>query len=46
MPKGEHLPVPQLSRVTFGRPLRRLEGESKEAFLERARQAVESLEPS
>jgi 1-acyl-sn-glycerol-3-phosphate acyltransferase len=46
MPKGEFLPVPQLSRVTFGAPLHRLEGESKTAFLERARAAVVDFESS
>jgi 1-acyl-sn-glycerol-3-phosphate acyltransferase len=46
MPKGEFLPVPQLSRVTFGAPLHLLEGESKAAFLERAREAVAALGPS
>jgi 1-acyl-sn-glycerol-3-phosphate acyltransferase len=46
MPKGEFLPVPQLSCVCFGAPLLRLEGESKAAFLARAREAVERLKPS
>jgi 1-acyl-sn-glycerol-3-phosphate acyltransferase len=46
MPKGEFLPVPQLSCVCFGAPLPRLEGESKAAFLARAREAVERLKPS
>jgi 1-acyl-sn-glycerol-3-phosphate acyltransferase len=46
MPKGEFLPVPQLSCVCFGAPLPRLEGEPKAAFLARAREAVERLEPS
>ena len=45
-PKGEFLPVPMLSSVSFGRPLRLLEGEPKEAFLERARAAVRSLRPA
>jgi 1-acyl-sn-glycerol-3-phosphate acyltransferase len=40
LPKGESLPVPMLSRVLFGRPLRLLEAEPKERFLERARAAV------
>ena len=43
MPKGEFLPVPQLSRITFGPPLRLVDGEPKAAFLKRARNAVESL---
>jgi 1-acyl-sn-glycerol-3-phosphate acyltransferase len=46
MPKGEFLPVPQLSSVIFGPPLPRLDGESKAAFLARARAAVASLEPA
>ena len=46
MPKGEFLPVPQLSRISFGPPLRLLPGESKAAFLTRAREAVEMLQPS
>ena len=46
MPKGEFLPVPQLSCVSFGAPLRAVEGESKIEFLARAREAVASLEPS
>ena len=46
MPKGEFLPVPQLSRVTVGPPLRLLADEPKAAFLARAREAVERLGPS
>jgi 1-acyl-sn-glycerol-3-phosphate acyltransferase len=46
MPKGEFLPVPQLSRISFGPPLRLLPGESKAAFLVRAREALESLKTS
>ena len=46
MPKGEFLPVPQLSRVSVGPPLRLLEGEPKAAFLARAREAVDRLGPS
>jgi 1-acyl-sn-glycerol-3-phosphate acyltransferase len=43
LPKGEVIPVPAISRVAFGAPMRLGEGEAKEAFLERARQAVERL---
>ena len=43
LPKGEYLPVPLLSRVYFGPPLHLQEGESKDAFLERARQAMVKL---
>jgi 1-acyl-sn-glycerol-3-phosphate acyltransferase len=46
MPKGEFLPVPQLSRICFGAPLHLLPGESKAAFLTRAHQAVEALKPA
>jgi 1-acyl-sn-glycerol-3-phosphate acyltransferase len=43
LPKGEFLPVPMLSLLTFGEPLRVSPDEDKEAFLERAREAVASL---
>ena len=43
LPKGEVIPVPMISRVTFGPPLTLDERESKDAFLERARRAVEQL---
>ena len=43
LPKGEFIPVPMISRVTFGPSLDRAEGETKEAFLERARRAVQRL---
>lgn len=46
MPKGEFLPVPQLSCISFGSPLRPRDGEPKAEFLARAREAVASLEPS
>ena len=46
MPKGEFLPVPQLSCISFGAPLRLQDGEPKAAFLTRAHQAVASLAPS
>lgn len=45
LPKGEVLPVPTLSSVTFGPPLRLEPGEPKSAFLERAREAVCRLRP-
>ena len=44
LPKGEFVMVPLLSRVSFGPPLRLEEGERKPLFLERAREAVRSLE--
>ena len=43
LPKGEALPVPMLSRVVFGGPMEMRRNEAKEAFLERARSAVETL---
>jgi 1-acyl-sn-glycerol-3-phosphate acyltransferase len=43
LPRGETLPVPMLSRVTFGVPLPTDPHESKDAFLTRARAAIESL---
>lgn len=44
LPKGEVLPVPLLSRLTFGEPIRLEPGEEKTAFLERARLAIEDLQ--
>ena len=43
MPKGTLLPVPLTCSVRFGAPLERRAEESKDAFLERARQAVVDL---
>jgi 1-acyl-sn-glycerol-3-phosphate acyltransferase len=43
LPKGEVLAVPMLCRVTFGNPIRLEDGEEKDGFLERAREAVEAL---
>jgi 1-acyl-sn-glycerol-3-phosphate acyltransferase len=43
LPKGEYLPVPMLSLLTFGKPLHVEPHEEKDAFLERAREAVASL---
>ena len=43
LPKGEFLPVPMLSLLTFGKPLHVEPDEDKDAFLERAREAVASL---
>ena len=40
LPKGEVLPVPLISSLTFGAPMHVEEGESKEVFLERAHGAV------
>jgi 1-acyl-sn-glycerol-3-phosphate acyltransferase len=43
LPKGEFLPVPMLSLLTFGKPIQVEPDEDKDAFLERAREAVASL---
>lgn len=43
LPKGEVLPVPLLSRVTFGAPLHMEGGEEKRAFLGRMRDALVAL---
>ena len=43
LPKGEVLPVPLLSRVMFGAPLRLEPGEEKHAFLARMRDALLAL---
>jgi hypothetical protein len=43
LPKGEYLPVPMLSLLTFGKPIRVEPHETKHVFLERAREAVSSL---
>lgn len=40
LPKGEFLPVPLLSQVTFGPAIQVSENESKDEFLARARNAV------
>ncbi len=43
LPKGEFIPVPMVSRVIFGEALSLRDGEPKEAFLARAREALETL---
>ena len=43
LPKGELLPLPLLCSVIFGKSLRLEKNESKDAFLTRARTAVEAL---
>jgi 1-acyl-sn-glycerol-3-phosphate acyltransferase len=40
MPKGSFMPVPIASSVRFGAPLQRIANEDKQAFLDRARDAV------
>lgn len=44
LPKGEFLPLPLLSYITFGAPLARKADEKREEFLERARQTLVALE--
>ena len=44
LPKGEFLPVPLLSYITFGEPLAKKPEETREDFLVRARQTLLSLE--
>ena len=46
LPKGEAVPVPMLSRVTFGLRLQTSADEPKDAFLARARTAVLQLNPN
>jgi 1-acyl-sn-glycerol-3-phosphate acyltransferase len=43
LPRGEFLPVPLLSLVTFGPPMWLENGEAKSGFLQRARDAVRRL---
>lgn len=45
MPKGSLIPVPLLCSLSFGPPLAPVEGESREAFLSRARSALLDLAP-
>ncbi|MCO6454410.1 MAG: 1-acyl-sn-glycerol-3-phosphate acyltransferase [Pirellulaceae bacterium] len=43
LPRGEFLPVPLLSCITFGAPIQLETGEPKSDFLRRAREAVQRL---
>ena len=43
MPKGAHIPLPLYCTVRFGPALPRVDGEPRDAFLERAREAVVAL---
>jgi 1-acyl-sn-glycerol-3-phosphate acyltransferase len=45
MPKGEIIPLPLICTVTFGAPVKVLEGESKDDFLARAATALSDLRP-
>lgn len=44
LPKGELLPIPLISSISFGKPLVLEDGERKKDFLRRARQAVIDLQ--
>lgn len=46
LPKGEVIPIPLLCTVSFGAPLTVEAGETKDAFLERARAALIALRPA
>lgn len=46
LPKEAFLPVPLLSSISFGPPLRVTDNETKATFLERARNAMSSLKVS
>ena len=43
LPKGEFVPVPMLASVSFGEPMQIGEDEDKNAFLDRARNAILEL---
>ena len=45
MPKGSLIPVPLLCTLSFGPPLAPIDGESRDAFLTRARSALLDLAP-
>ncbi|MFP6847805.1 MAG: lysophospholipid acyltransferase family protein [Pseudomonas sp.] len=45
MPKGRALPLPLLCTLSFGKPLEPLTDESKDEFLQRARNALLALAP-
>ncbi len=45
MPKGRALPLPLLCTLSFGAALAPIEGEGKDAFLERTRNALLALAP-
>ena len=45
LPKNKLVPVPVLCSVSLGEPLHLREGEEKDAFLHRAREAMLALVP-
>ncbi|RLD10883.1 MAG: 1-acyl-sn-glycerol-3-phosphate acyltransferase [Chlamydiae bacterium] len=44
LPKGELLPVPLISSISFGKPFKLEEDENKKDFLKRARQSIINLQ--
>ena len=46
MPRGEVIPVPLICQIFFGPPIRLQPGENRDAFLERARDAMLALRPA
>ena len=44
LPKGEQFPIPLISSISFGPPIKLEEGEHKKMFLARARQAIIDLQ--
>jgi 1-acyl-sn-glycerol-3-phosphate acyltransferase len=45
MPKGEFVPIPLLCTLSFGEPVRIADGEDKDVFLGRLRDALLALAP-
>ena len=45
LPRGEIIPIPYICTCTFGAPIRLAEGETRDAFLARAQDAVLALAP-
>ncbi len=46
LPKGEMIPLPLLCTVTFGAPLRLVQGEGRAEFVERCRNSLLNLAPA
>lgn len=44
LPKGEQFPIPLISSISFGPPLKLEDGEHKKVFLQRTRQAIIDLQ--
>ncbi|MBT8767392.1 lysophospholipid acyltransferase family protein [Metapseudomonas boanensis] len=43
MPKGKHIPLPITCTIRIGNPMKRIAGEDKQSFLERARSEIVRL---